>query len=1045
MCATALVGAVPQARADLVGRWFSGAENLQETSGHAAAGTHDGVAVGGNAGLLAFSADLPPGFTVGKSLDLTATNVAVQVANSSTEDGVGYVNTFDEGVSSKLTVAFWAKGLPGVWSPWIAKRGEDNIGWQIRRIGSDPYPGFTVRGLSNDNGGGGTINIDDTPVKWHHYAAVWDQASATRTFYVDGAVSHVVTNDAGQTMTLAPGRHLALGGRQGNGPGFDSYFAGLLFDVRIYSNALAQTDVYNLIPQLAPQGVTAVAGNQKVNLTWNASIGATQYTVSTKNTVTNVVVTDIVPAPAPGVTPAFLKAGLTNGVPYLFKVLGSNGGGSSVYSAEISATPAAGAAKDILTFQIDGYGAATISGTNITKFVPTATDVTTLTATYTVSPFATGDLAHPSGTARDFTTPQTYTITAENSTTKVYTVTVVKVDPITFDFASDLQGWTQIWPVVGTLPLWENGGLGTPEGANADDADTRFGRSPDFFLNGTGPLTFQLAGGSGNLVAPGFGPSAIPQIAAIDSGFAGVALRDVATNTYLLSKRRVGNGPAYLTYSFTEAELAPYANNGKRYTLDFIDYNKGGWGWSRLDNVSIPGQLAPVIPVTPEANITSFSYLGNATINGTTITLPALPAGTSVTALTPTYTLSAGATADKPSGSAQNFTNPVTYTVTSSDSAAVKVYTVVAVVLPEPATALVGRWVSGAEALTDNSGYTPSGTHDGVAVGGNAGLLAYSSEVPAGFTGKSLDLSAGNVAVQINNSATTDGAGYLTTFDDQIRSQITVAFWAKGFPAQWSPWVAKGGEAGAGWQIRRHDNNPVAGFTIRGLANEDGGGSPINVNDTNWHHFAGIWDQATGIRSLYVDGVLSHNTESVGNIMSLATGQHLVLGGRQNDGTGFQNIFSGKLYDVRIYKQKLFANQVQAIMTPAPPSGLFQGWINTHYPALSDKTPGGDPDGDGISNLREFAFGLDPGSPSLSPVIALPNRTTGVFRYTRRSGTGLTYTVQTSTNLVNWVPDTVATAGQVVTATNGEVQTVQVTLTGAPLGGTKFFVRVSAE
>ena len=1032
--AAAIFGVAIPARADLVGHWISGAEDLGDTSGFTAPGTHDGVAVGGNAGLLAFSDDLPPGFT-GKSLDLSAGNVAVQVANSANTDA-GYLNTFDEGVSGELTVAFWAKGFPGDWAPWVSKRGEDNIGWQVRRMGGDPIAGFTLRGVNDADGWGSTINVNDSPAKWRHFAAVWNQAEGSRTLYVDGELSHVIYNPTDQTMNLAPGKHLALGGRQGGAADFDSYFSGLLFDVRLFNNALSQEDVFSLIPQLAPQGVTATPGLQKVNLNWIPSPGATEYTVWTKNTVTGVEETDIV------TEPPFLKTGLTDGVPHLFKVLGSNGGGSGPYSAEISATPAAGTAKDILSFEFDGYGPGTISGTNITKYLPSSVDVSDLFIIYEVSPFAEEDFDYPSWFSRDFTTPQTYTITAEDGSTQDYTVTVLIADPIVYDFESGLQDWTQIWPVPGEL--WENGGLGTPEGPSADGAETRFGRSPDFFLDNSGPLTFQLAGGQGALAAPGVGPSEIPQIAVSDNGFSGVALRDVDSNTYVLSKRRPGNSPTYVTVGFSEAELAPYVIEGKRYTLDFIDYNKGGWGWTRLDNVSIPGDLAPVIPPDPEANITSFTYLGAAAISGTDITLPALPFGSSVTALAPTYTLSAGATCDIPSGSVQDFTNPVVYTVTSSDSLIVKNYTVSIAVMPDPAGALVGHWVSGAETLADLSGYAPAGTHDGVAVGGNAGLLAYSTDVPAGFTGKSLDLSAGNVAVMVSNSATSD-AGYLDTFDDQSRSQISVAFWAKGFPGEWSPWVAKGGEGGAGWQVRRVALDPVAGFTVRGLGNEDHRGSSINVNDSEWHHFAGVWDEITGVRSLYVDGVLSHDVSTLGDVMNMAAGQHLVLGGRQTDGVNFSNHFAGKLFDVRIYKQKLFAGQVQALVTP---TGLFPAWIDANYPGLSDKTPGGDPDHDGMTNEEEFAFGLDPSSgTSVNPITELPDKATGLFSYTRLHPdlSGLTYTILISTNLTDWEPDIAATAGQTVSATNGDIQTMSVTLSEAPPGSTKLFVRVIAE
>lgn len=93
----------------------------------------------------------------------------------------------------------------------------------------------------------------------------------------------------------------------------------------------------------------------------------------------------------------------------------------NTYVVTISITPAS-SNKDILTFGLPG-NAAVINGTNITLTVPVSPGVTSLAPSYTMSPFATGSPA--SGPpARDFTTPQIYTITAQNGTTKNYTVTV---------------------------------------------------------------------------------------------------------------------------------------------------------------------------------------------------------------------------------------------------------------------------------------------------------------------------------------------------------------------------------------------------------------------------------------------------------------------------------------------------------------------------------------------------------------------------------------------------------------------------------------------
>ena len=681
---------------------------------------------------------------------------------------------------------------------------------------------------------------------------------------------------------------------------------------------------------LVPTGLTATPGNQRVNLVWAVTQGATSYTVWTKNNTTAVEQTETT------TQTSFVKSGLENGVSYTFKVLATNITGNSEYGAEVSAIPVLSSAKEILTFDFGAAGAATITGPNIIKDVPLSTNVATLAPIYTVSPFALADAANPSGTTRDFTGPQTYTITAEDGTTKTYTVTVVKrepitynfddgLDPITHKFNDGLQGWTQIWPAVGNGSMWEGDHLGAGGGAG-DNVETRFGRSPEFFLlahsgdPSTGTLSCSLDGGDSPLAAP-VGPSDIPELAIQDGGFGGMALRDVATNTYVLSKPRSGGNGGNRTFGFTVAELAPFSNDGKKYTLDYIDYKKGGWGWIVIDNVSIPGTLAPA------ANILTFSLTLDATIVGTNITLR-VPFGTNVAALAPVFTMSPGAICDHASGSTTyDFTVPQTYTITSSDTLVSRAYTVAVVTLPDPATALVGHWISGASSLTDTS-VSPPGTHDGTAIGGNAAALAYNADdVPLAFGGNSLDLRAGNVGVMIANSATTDTA-YLNTYDEGLRSQFTIAFWAKGFPGTWAPWVSKRGEDGIGWQLRRLGGDPYSCFTIRGIDNEDGPGSTINVNDNpaKWHHYTGVWDQALGTRTLYVDGVLSHvvNNNPIQR-MSLAAAKHLMLGARQQggDSADYDGYFSGLLYDVRIYNQMLFASQVPTVMTtPTAPQPL---------------------------------------------------------------------------------------------------------------------------
>jgi autotransporter-associated beta strand protein len=102
-------------------------------------------------------------------------------------------------------------------------------------------------------------------------------------------------------------------------------------------------------------------------------------------------------------------------------------------------TVPASSAKDILTFSFGALGAATVNENTVTLEVPSGTDRTALAPTYTLSPGATGSPV--SGTTLNFTGPQIYTITAQDLSTKQYTVTVIEtVLPDIFTWASAVSG-----------------------------------------------------------------------------------------------------------------------------------------------------------------------------------------------------------------------------------------------------------------------------------------------------------------------------------------------------------------------------------------------------------------------------------------------------------------------------------------------------------------------------------------------------------------------------------------------------------------------------
>lgn len=135
-------------------------------------------------------------------------------------------------------------------------------------------------------------------------------------------------------------------------------------------------------------------------------------------------------------------------------------------------------------------------------------------------------------------------------------------------------------------------------------------------------------------------------------------------------------------------------------------------------------------------------------------------------------------------------------------------------------------------------------------------------------------------------------------------------------------------------------------------------------------------------------------------------------------------------------------------LTTGSASSDYSTWLSAYtFPAGADSSPAGDPDGDGRTNQFEYAFGLNPTSgASLNPITAVPNKSTGVFKYVRRAGTGIAYSIQTSGDLLDWNTDPAATAGQVEGAVDaGGNQEVTVTVSSSASAAGSLFVRVSAE
>jgi hypothetical protein len=175
--------------------------------------------------------------------------------------------------------------MPGEWGGWVTKLGENGKGWQLRRMGTDPIAGFTMRGIDNEDGWRSPINVNDG--RWHHYVGIWDQAAGTRTLYVDGAFSHVVYNNPSQVMALAPGAHLMFGGMQDENANYwnERWVSCLLFDVRIYNASISDARIESLLtgPALPPVLTIQAGPGEQVRLSWPAS--STGYSIEQSSSV----------------------------------------------------------------------------------------------------------------------------------------------------------------------------------------------------------------------------------------------------------------------------------------------------------------------------------------------------------------------------------------------------------------------------------------------------------------------------------------------------------------------------------------------------------------------------------------------------------------------------------------------------------------------------------------------------------------------------------------------------------------------------------------
>ncbi len=602
------------------------------------------------------------------------------------------------------------------------------------------------------------------------------------------------------------------------------------------------------------------------------------------------------------------------------------------YTVTVGVTPAS-SAKDMLTFGLPGI-AAVISGTNILLTVPSGTDLTTLAPTYTVSTFATGSPV--SGTSRDFTTAQTYLVTAQDLTTQTYTVTVVFAPTIT---------WA-------TTPL-------------------------DISATGTGAEILNTG---------------IPVIA----------------NHF---------------YGGTAAPVT--LDNGLTFGTNYIYTTPAGWSGGQNTYTDAHG----IVPLLTDA--TPFGYLMRrytwSSVSTHTLNIPGLMPGH-------TYRLQLISVAGKEAGVAVEGNASVPWTDSYNSIPSV----------------LSGTWVQGPEdtelnvVLTRNTSF--SGAHDNeLQANGYAlhDLTPDAGTVSVNFDADSntpalapTDYAGAAGGINWNNVTATSGLVFPTAPTQTFHNSANVD--VSGFS------IALSTAGGNTWNTVGSANQNLYGdWAMNGGGTLTFAGIPYASYDI-YVYFNGFGGDDT------VNYTIGTNTQTLveagdspGTFTTFVQNKNYVKFSGLSGSTQTMTVagVTGGDYGVSAFQ---IVNT-----TPTGPTDPFASWIATAYPSLSDKSATGDPDGDGLTNHEEYAFGLDPSSgSSVNPIIVPPDKTTGTFKYTRRATpatTGLTYTVWTSTNLAGWTKDDAASTGQAVESTSGDVETVAVTLSGAPLTESTLFMRITAE
>jgi hypothetical protein len=217
----------------------------------------------------------------------------------------------------------------------MEKRRRDLTGWILLAIALALF--LPSCGGSGSSGGGGGGQVTPPAAPTGLVATAGNQQVGLTWTASSGATSYNV-----QRSTTTGGPYTTL-----SSPATTSYTDSAVTNGTTYyyvveavnsagtSANSSQVSATPLASPPTPTGLAATAGNQQVNLTWNASTGATSYNVGRSTTSGGPYTT----VSSPTMT-SYADSSVTNGTTYYYVVAAVNSAGTSANSGQVSATPA---------------------------------------------------------------------------------------------------------------------------------------------------------------------------------------------------------------------------------------------------------------------------------------------------------------------------------------------------------------------------------------------------------------------------------------------------------------------------------------------------------------------------------------------------------------------------------------------------------------------------------------------------------------------------------------------------------------------------------